>query len=346
MKFGPVIAFLLGAAGLAAVIVYAGLSPIAQALLQVGPVGLAIVSALHLPVIAILGFAWWLVGDDMPGGTPWKFVWARLMRESVAEVLPFSQLGGIAIGVRTLTVLGLPAVPVGVSLLTDLIVELSAKLPYVLAGGALLLFVTPGSGILLPVVLGTGLILAMVIAGIALRNPLLSAVHRVTAGLVSRWPGLGSIPVDDLQRRLDYALTPGWHLLRAYGVHTFCWALGAAETWVIFHLMGAPVSALEAFLIDSLFSGLRTFGFAIPGAIGLQEGGYVLVCSLFGITPGTAVALALIRRAREFVSGVPALAVWQMVESRRARARRIMNIPGAQTTADTALPPAQPYQPE
>ena len=54
----------------------------------------------------------------------------------------------------------------------------------------------------------------------------------------------------------------------------------------------------------------------------MQEGGYIMLGALFGLTPETALALSLVRRARDIVIGAPVLAVWQMVEGRRALARR------------------------
>jgi hypothetical protein len=56
----------------------------------------------------------------------------------------------------------------------------------------------------------------------------------------------------------------------------------------------------------------------------VQEGGYVLICSLFGVAPAEALALSLIRRVREIALGAPGLVLWQWAELRRvALARRI-----------------------
>ena len=39
---------------------------------------------------------------------------------------------------------------------------------------------------------------------------------------------------------------------------------------------------------------------------------------IFGLTPEVALAVSLIKRVRDFVLGVPALATWQVMEGRRA----------------------------
>ena len=69
-------------------------------------------------------------------------------------------------------------------------------------------------------------------------------------------------------------------------------------------------------MVESLGQAIRALGFAIPGALGVQEGGYVLICGLFGVPASSALALSLIRRAREIALGVPGLAVWHWSEAR------------------------------
>jgi hypothetical protein len=53
----------------------------------------------------------------------------------------------------------------------------------------------------------------------------------------------------------------------------------------------------------------------------VQEAGYVALGALFGVPPDIAIAVSLIRRARDVTLGVPILLVWQLVEVRRLRGR-------------------------
>ena len=62
---------------------------------------------------------------------------------------------------------------------------------------------------------------------------------------------------------------------------------------------------------------LRTIAFIVPWAAGIQEGGYVAVGAIFGLTPEVALGLSLLKRARELLTGVPTLLVWQALEARR-----------------------------
>ena len=62
----------------------------------------------------------------------------------------------------------------------------------------------------------------------------------------------------------------------------------------------------------------RSAAFTVPGAIGVQEAGFVALGLVLGLDPSTALALGLIRRARDLALGLPALAVWSAIEARRS----------------------------
>lgn len=49
----------------------------------------------------------------------------------------------------------------------------------------------------------------------------------------------------------------------------------------------------------------------------VQEGAYALLGPLFGLPVEAALALSLLKRARDITIGVPVLLSWQLVESRR-----------------------------
>jgi hypothetical protein len=67
---------------------------------------------------------------------------------------------------------------------------------------------------------------------------------------------------------------------------------------------------------------VRTSAFVVPNAVGVQEGAYILLGATFGLTPEMALALSLLKRARDIAIGLPTLAVWQALESGRLWRRR------------------------
>jgi hypothetical protein len=55
----------------------------------------------------------------------------------------------------------------------------------------------------------------------------------------------------------------------------------------------------------------------VPGALGVQEGGFLVFGGLLGLGPDVALALALARRVRDLIVFTPALVAWQLSEGRR-----------------------------
>ncbi|MBN3828551.1 TIGR00374 family protein, partial [Burkholderia sp. Ac-20384] len=85
------------------------------------------------------------------------------------------------------------------------------------------------------------------------------------------------------------------------------WIVGTAEVWLALHFLGHPVSWLDALLLESVGQAIRGAAFAIPGSLGAQEGGYLLLAPLVGLPPDAALALSLAKRARELALGLPGL---------------------------------------
>jgi glycosyltransferase 2 family protein len=318
MTAGRILAFLLGTAFLIGLTIYAGAGAVVHAIEALGLSGLLIIALLHIPIEAALGLAWWQIGRDLPGASRRKFGWARLVRDAAAEVLPFSQIGGFVLGVRALHLTGVGALRAALSMSVDLVLELSAKLPYFLVGLVVLFALAPGPHLshALPAALGlTALVVAI---PIIFRTRLRQALEAAATVIARRWPSLDS--PGETKAFFDRIFAARPRLVAAFSIHLACWFIGAAEAWVIFALMGVPVSPGEALAIDSLAMGLRTFGFLVPAAAGVQEASYVLVCAFFGLPPATAVAVSLVRRARDLLIGVPILATWQYRETQAASA--------------------------
>lgn len=317
MKFAGAMAFAAGVAVLGWLLVHFGIAPIAAAWKTLGFGGLAIVVAAHLPVAAFLGFAWWSLGRDVTKASPAKFIWARLVRDGAAEVLPFSQVGGYVFGARALTLWGVSGFFAAISTVVDLVIELAAKLPYVLIGLALLAVLKPESGYFAPVLVGVAISAGLLFLAAIFRNRSRNALERLAMRMAQRFPALHLGDADETRATISGVLARDGRAASGFLFHFIAWALGAFEAWIAFRLMGTNINLAEATVIDSLFTGLRTFAFFIPGAIGVQEAAYVALCAMFGIPPGVALAFSLVRRARDFLIGVPCLLGWQLTEGRR-----------------------------
>jgi putative membrane protein len=96
------------------------------------------------------------------------------------------------------------------------------------------------------------------------------------------------------------------------------WFVGAVEVWIALCALGIPGGFPQAIVLEGVAQGVRSAMFFVPGALGIQEGGYVVVGRLLGIPEEMGLALALIRRVRELAFGVPGLIAWQIIEGSRA----------------------------
>jgi uncharacterized membrane protein YbhN (UPF0104 family) len=112
-----------------------------------------------------------------------------------------------------------------------------------------------------------------------------------------------------VQACFDRILRQRTRLWSGFALHLCCWCLGAGEAWVIFRLLGVDLTLSQALAIDGTVMGLRTFGFMVPAAAGVQEVSYMLAAAVFGIPPAAAIAASFARRARDLVLGVGTLGI-------------------------------------
>jgi putative membrane protein len=311
MKWRSAAGLILGAAVLAATLLYAGAGAVVRTLEGLHLTGLLIIVLVHLPIEALMGVAWRLAAGRAPSASPRRYMWARLVRDAAAETLPFSQLGGFVLGVRALRFSGPAALRGVLSMTVDLVLELAAKLPYVVAAVLALISLAPGSGLTRPLAIGVALTAAAVALPVLGRRRLGQLLERAIRKISQRWPVLASLrrmqAEGDINSVVDDILRHRIRLGSAFALHLLCWFLGAAELWLIFHLLGKPVSATRALVIDGVVSGLRTFVFMVPAAAGVQEASYVLACAAVGISPAVAVAASFARRARDLTMGAATL---------------------------------------
>jgi uncharacterized membrane protein YbhN (UPF0104 family) len=109
---------------------------------------------------------------------------------------------------------------------------------------------------------------------------------------------------------------PG-RIAAATALHLCAWIASATGCWIALRLTGVELGLAEVLAIESLLGAVRSAAFAAPMAIGIQEAGYALVGPLFGLNADMALALSLLKRARDLAIGVPALLIWQGFEAKK-----------------------------
>ncbi len=350
MRRGTAIALILGVCALIGAVLYAGAGAVVQAVATLRISGLVALVLLHLPIVVLMGLAWWLASGDTPPASPSRFVWARFVRDAAGDLLPSLQLGGVVFGLRALGRGQTIAVGV-VSASIDGVIELTAKLPYVLAALLTLLALASQprlARLLFLALAATGLLVGVLLLA---RRSLSAWLQALARSISARWPGV--LPVDggpgsrDLQASFDHILSQRARLWSAFAIHLCCWFLGAAEVWVAFRLLGRDLTVAQALAIDGTVVGLRTFGWMVPAAAGVQEASYMLVAAVFGISPAAAIAASFARRARELVLGVGILGIGAARDAGFARLTTRLPLgtdAAARALTDPSLPQPAPSE--
>jgi uncharacterized protein (TIRG00374 family) len=79
------------------------------------------------------------------------------------------------------------------------------------------------------------------------------------------------------------------------------WLAEALEVYAILFFLGVPIDLTTALVIDAVSTFIKGSTSFIPGSIGAQEGGNVLLLIGFGYSELTGILFALVRRIRELI---------------------------------------------
>ena len=117
--------------------------------------------------------------------------------------------------------------------------------------------------------------------------------------------------VDDVVKEI-YSNKP--RFMSSIAWRTVALILQTGEVWLACYLLGHPISILEAMMLKSLTQIIADIAFVIPNGYGIQEGGFIMIGALIGLSPEFALAVSLAIRIREFIFDVPALIYWHQIE--------------------------------
>jgi putative membrane protein len=314
MRIVTIIAALAGLLLGTSIVAYYGFSEVIRALLAVGWGGFAAICAFHLALYGLLGLAWRVIVPS-PAASAWTFVWGRLIRDSGSEVLPLSQLGGFVMGARAATIVGLPAPMAFASTIVVVTLEVIAQIAYTALGIALLARQTPESNIFYPLVIGLALAAIATVGFIVVQHRGLALIERLAKRSASRLLPRAIARGASVQSLIHAIYGHPRGLSLGLALHLVGWIGNGMEAYLALHFMGIPIGLGPVLAIESLLYAVRSAAFAVPNAVGVQEGAYIILGGLFGLAPEIMLALSLLKRARDVIIGVPSLLAWQALES-------------------------------
>jgi putative membrane protein len=300
---------------------YVGWHAVLASAAAIGWTGFALFCLCALGLFVLLGAAWHVL---LPGPYAPRLsllVRARLVRDSAAEVLPFSQLGGIALGVRAAILQGMPAALAAASMIADVTTEMLAQIAYAACGLVILAARVPQSSHVAVLIRGCALGLALAVVAAALFIALQRRSGQITARLARRMLRGAGQRFSGLAATLETIYRSPARVALSVALHLAAWIGNAAAVWLAFRLIGARIDFSSAIAIESIVYAIRSAAVFIPNALGVQEGAYILLGPLFGVATDMAVAVSVLKRARDIAIGVPVLLMWQAAEGRRALSR-------------------------
>lgn len=270
-------------------------------------------AALHLCQLLLSARAWQcLLPPHLPLPRCYRL---RIIREGIDSLLPVAQVGGEIVGARLLAFeSNLPVAITGASIVVDVTLEFLTQLAFLISGIAVLAIVSPDGA--WEAWLGAALLIAVTAAGLiaAQKVGLLRLVESLAKQIAARWPAAGALVGMNEAVTAIYANRAA--LLRSGGLHLIAWLLGSIESWAVLNALGNPVSPAAALIVEALGMAARSAGFAVPGALVVQETGFAVAAAAIGLPQATGVSLSLVKRAREVLVGLIGLALWRLALQR------------------------------
>jgi putative membrane protein len=261
-------------------------------------------------------------------------LWVALVREAVNRLLPAAGIGGEVAGVR----LARTRIPDTAGVTASVIVEvlLTIGVLYLFCGLGVVLMARIAGGADQVWVIAASLLLSLPLPALAWwllrggqafqrleRFALRAFGEKTLAAIFSNGAIDGSMQGAALDSAIGRLMQQRARLLRALAWQLLSYVLGSFETWYALRLLGHPVDAETAIAIEALSQAVRHAGFMVPAGLGVQEAAVLLFGMLAGVGGEVALSLALVKRMREIVLGIPALLSWQWFEARAWRRERV-----------------------
>lgn len=302
----------LGTALFVALLAWQGLGAVASTLLTAGW-GLALVAAFHVvPLVIDAAALSTMFRKGLPGSGLGDAVRARWVGESVNSLLPAGQIGGPVLMVRYLAQRGVRMADAAAAVTVSTTAQAIAQMVFALIGiAAFSAYATHDSVAHLrtPALIATAVLgVCAVLFYVAQQRGLFGRGLRIASKLFGprNWSSLAT-RADAIDSAVSALYRQRDRVASSFALSLAGWIAGTAEVWLALHFLGHPVSWLDALLLESVGQAICGAAFAIPGSLGAQEGGYLLLAPLVGLPPEAALALSLAKRARELALGLPGL---------------------------------------
>jgi len=300
---------LLGALTLSVLVWHIGIGRIYQAVTQLGPAAMLVILLPSLLMYILEAYGWRVTLGTWAKDVPfWRILAIRTAGEVVNMTTP-AYVGGEPLKAFLLKRHGIPIVEGLASVVTAKTTMTIAQILFILAGIGLAFGLlgaggsagnTAMAGLVSVGLLGFGVGAFVLVQRQGMFGWMLKILRRV------------GVRIGYLESREQQLLDLDRTIARFYStersaflVSTLFFLLGwlaeALEVFVMILCLGQPVTVLSALAIGALSVFIKGGTFFIPGSLGAQDAGNLLLLTAFGYGDVTGITFALLRRFREFV---------------------------------------------
>ncbi|MGC4096791.1 MAG: lysylphosphatidylglycerol synthase transmembrane domain-containing protein [Nitrospira sp.] len=300
----------LGLIVLGLLVWHIGPANIYEAATRLGPLALLAILIPSVLMYSVEAYGWKVVLGRAAQRVPfWRLLMIRTAGEVVNMTTPTAYLGGEPLKAYLLKQYDVPMAEGAASVVIAKTTMTIAEVFYILTGIALafwILGVGSSAGQTITAALVSVGLLVCSIAGFVFIQ------HRgLFASILSLVKKLG-LRIRSLEkqekhlRSIDQTIQHfyGHHQKAFYaslGVYFLGWMAESLEVFGIIYLLGGSVSLLSALSIGALAVFIKGGSFFIPGSLGAQDAGNLLLLQAFGYSDLTGITFALVRRFRELV---------------------------------------------
>lgn len=313
---------LLGLAAATGIIVWSGYASILEAL-RIAGWGILWTSLYHfVPLFAcVIGWRALLPGKEKPSyGFFFYILW---LRAAVNNLMPVARIGGEIVSTRVMIKHGMRKSAAIGSTIVELTLSITAVFLVILTGILLLSLRIDDQHLGWKLTVSLLAIMPMLMTVIVLqRYGFFGLCDKIFSLLLrDKWKKFAG-NIGQLDRAIHTIYRRRKKVAYCFFWQIVSWSCAAGEVWLGLYFLGHSISLLDSFILEAMIQGTATAAFAIPGALGVQEAGFLFFGGLLGVPPDIAVALAVIRRCRDLILFLPGLVVWQAQEGKWLLAKK------------------------
>jgi uncharacterized protein (TIRG00374 family) len=302
-----------GVVTLGGLVVHIGPERIYGAGMSLGAVGLVMMLVPSTVMYALDNLGWQFTLGRHKAAVPFSRLFIiRMAGELVNATTPTAYVGGEPLKASLLKSFSVPMADGLASVIVAKTTMTIAQIIYILLGIGLGVWILVPSrsaqadhvlGMAAAVSLGL-LLFATAMFMVIQRRGLFAFVFRVMARC--------GIQITALEARrekllaIDYSLV-GFYIRNRlsflFSISAFFggWLVEALEVYVILLYLGEPIDLVTALSIDAIATFIKGGTFFVPGSIGAQEAGTLLLMAGYGYSDVTGMTFALLRRVRELI---------------------------------------------